>query len=202
MDKKLIALVFVALLVGLGGGYGLGYAIYYPQIQNLQNDINNLNDKYYTLNSTIENSQSTIDFLQNALDSLDEKVETIDQNMSSCSLRIDEIEGKTWHIADSEAIEGIAPLTLFSNDFQIRGNWIRIRWIAEASYITLSDFLESWLSVTLLFSNGTEFTHRKTFVGTFSSMATDIYVYPGEYYLRIDIGSAITSIQVIVWDYY
>ena len=54
MEKKLIALVFVALIGGLGGGYGLGYVIYQPQIQNLQNDINYLNDRFDTLNSTVE----------------------------------------------------------------------------------------------------------------------------------------------------
>ena len=42
MEKDLIALVFIALLVGLGGGYGLGYVIYHPQIQNLQNSITDL----------------------------------------------------------------------------------------------------------------------------------------------------------------
>jgi len=44
--KKLIALIFIALLAGLGGGYGLGYVIYQPQIQNLQNDLSNLKDRF------------------------------------------------------------------------------------------------------------------------------------------------------------
>lgn len=169
-----------------------------------------MNETYNTLNSTIKT-------LQNSFDSLDEKVETInssfnielnaleqslDQNISSLSSRINKIEGKTWHIADYEEIAGIAPLTLFSDNFQIKGTWIRIRWIAEASYVTLADFMESWLSVTIFYSDGTELTHRKTFVGTFSSMSTDIYIDPGEYYLKIDIGSAIAKILVVVWDYY
>jgi len=47
MEKKLIALVLISLLGGLRGGYGLGYVIYQPQIQNLQNDLNNLNDELH-----------------------------------------------------------------------------------------------------------------------------------------------------------
>ena len=38
--EKLIGLVLVALLIGLGGGYGLGYIIYQPQIQNPQEELN------------------------------------------------------------------------------------------------------------------------------------------------------------------
>lgn len=46
MEKKLLALVFVALLGGLGGGYGLGYVFYQPQIQNLQSDFDNLGVRF------------------------------------------------------------------------------------------------------------------------------------------------------------
>jgi len=45
VEKRLVALVFIALLTGLGGGYGLGYIIYQPQIQDLRNDLNNLKDR-------------------------------------------------------------------------------------------------------------------------------------------------------------
>ncbi len=38
MEKKLIALVLIALITGIGGGYGLGYVIYQPQVQKLQED--------------------------------------------------------------------------------------------------------------------------------------------------------------------
>jgi len=42
MERGLIALVFIALLVGLGGGYGLGIAIYQPQISAMQSDISDI----------------------------------------------------------------------------------------------------------------------------------------------------------------
>lgn len=42
MGKRLIVLVFVALLVGLGGGYGLGIAMYQPQISAMQSDISDI----------------------------------------------------------------------------------------------------------------------------------------------------------------
>ena len=49
MEKKLIASVFIALIGGLGGGYGLGYVIYQPQIQNLQCDLSKLKDRFDTM---------------------------------------------------------------------------------------------------------------------------------------------------------
>ena len=49
MEKKLLALILVALLGGLGVGYGLGYVTYQPQIQNLQSDLNNLEDRFSKL---------------------------------------------------------------------------------------------------------------------------------------------------------
>lgn len=52
MEKDLVVLVFIALLVGLGGGYGLGYVIYHPQIQNLQNEANRTWHEVYSLGSS------------------------------------------------------------------------------------------------------------------------------------------------------
>ena len=42
LEKKLVALVCIALLAGLGGGYGLGFTIYQPQISALQSDVSML----------------------------------------------------------------------------------------------------------------------------------------------------------------
>jgi len=42
MERKLIVLVFVALLIGLGGGYGLGVAVYQPQISTIQSEISDI----------------------------------------------------------------------------------------------------------------------------------------------------------------
>jgi len=40
--KELVVLVFIALLIGLGGGYGLGVAIYQPQFSTMQSDIQSI----------------------------------------------------------------------------------------------------------------------------------------------------------------
>jgi len=42
LKKEFVALVFFVLLVGLGGGYGLGIAIYQPQISKMQSDISDI----------------------------------------------------------------------------------------------------------------------------------------------------------------
>ena len=49
MERKLLALFFVALLGGLGGGFGLGYVIYQPQIQNIQNDLGRTWHEVYSI---------------------------------------------------------------------------------------------------------------------------------------------------------
>lgn len=46
LEKKLIALIFVVLLVGLGGGYGLGFAISQHQISMLRVEYNGAKAKY------------------------------------------------------------------------------------------------------------------------------------------------------------
>jgi len=65
MEKKLIPIILIVLLVALGGGYGLGYVIYQPQIQNLQSDLKQLNNELETINSEIANLNSTIVNLEN-----------------------------------------------------------------------------------------------------------------------------------------
>lgn len=42
LERKIIGLFLVALIGGLGGGFGLTYIIYQPQIQSLQNTITNM----------------------------------------------------------------------------------------------------------------------------------------------------------------
>jgi len=42
VEKKPIVLVLIALLIGLGGGYGLGVAIYQPQISTIQSNISDI----------------------------------------------------------------------------------------------------------------------------------------------------------------
>lgn len=90
MEKKLIALVFVALLAGLGGGYGLGYTLYQPQNQNLQEIMDNLNsrvetlsDKFDIVNSTLKNMQLSVTSLQNELNILNSKVANLNSTVEN-----------------------------------------------------------------------------------------------------------------------
>jgi hypothetical protein len=51
---KIIALFIIALVGGLGGGFGLSYVVYQPKIQNLLNTTTNLQNQVAKLNSTLE----------------------------------------------------------------------------------------------------------------------------------------------------
>ena len=59
MEKKLIALVCIALIGGLGGGYGLNYLIYQPQIQSLQNQLNRTWHEVYSIGASSDITTGT-----------------------------------------------------------------------------------------------------------------------------------------------
>jgi len=67
MEKKLITLFLTALLMGLGGGYFLGYVTYQPQMQKLQS---NSFEEPPSLSVNINNLQN----LKNDLENLDCKI--------------------------------------------------------------------------------------------------------------------------------
>jgi hypothetical protein len=48
MEKKLTALILIILLVGLGGGFGLGYTIYQPKVESLQKTLDDLSAEIAT----------------------------------------------------------------------------------------------------------------------------------------------------------
>jgi len=75
VEKIAIGLVLIALIAGLGGGYGLGYIIYQPQNQNLQEEIDNLNDKIEAVNSTLANTRSSVASLQDEFDVLNSELQ-------------------------------------------------------------------------------------------------------------------------------
>lgn len=60
MEKKLITLVFVALLIGLGGGYGLGYMVYQPQILDFQSDLETIKTDLHDLEALIEETSRNV----------------------------------------------------------------------------------------------------------------------------------------------
>ena len=101
MEKSLIGLVLIALIAGLGGGYGLGYLIYQPQVQNLQTDLNNLNDGLQGMEQNLQTTQIILDH------------------------RLEAIENKTWHFVTKITLwkeDDVSPI------FFIEGEKWRIKW--------------------------------------------------------------------------
>jgi len=60
METKLIALFLIALIGGLGGGFGLSYVIYEPRIQNLQNELNKSWHEAYSIEASSDITTGTI----------------------------------------------------------------------------------------------------------------------------------------------
>lgn len=94
MEKKLIALVFIALLGGLGGGYGLGYTIYEPQLSKLQTSYDSLNT---TLQSNVSSLQSDISNLQSQLTDLNTTYAELRENYTVLLTKYQQMEALVQH---------------------------------------------------------------------------------------------------------
>jgi hypothetical protein len=111
MEMKLVALVLASVLVGLVGGYGLGYVIYQPQIQNLQVSSDALNSNLQEVNSTVIAANTSVLSIQTDLERLNSTVR--------------EIENKTWHSVTNFTLSSdtsVSPL------FFVKGEKWRIKW--------------------------------------------------------------------------
>jgi hypothetical protein len=111
MEMKLVALVLASVLVGLVGGYGLGYVTYQPQIQNLQVSSDALNSNLQEVNSTVKAVNTSVLSIQTDLERLNSTVR--------------EIENKTWHSVTNFTLSSdtsVSPL------FFVKGEKWRIKW--------------------------------------------------------------------------
>ncbi len=199
MDSKAIALILIALLVGLGGGYGLGYVIYQPQIQNLQQELNNFSDRLDTFNSTLRDTQSSVTSIENGLGSLNSDVESLenglnslDSEVTSLDSTVGEIESRTWHEASS--LQGSSDA--IGANFQMRGKVMRIRWLVEGLSAS------AWIQIIIRYSDGTWFADRGS-SGTYGSYSSDIATtgLAGQFYIEVNTYD-LDNYLVVVWDYY
>lgn len=178
MERIIIGLVVIALLVGLFGGFGLGYTIYQPEVRELQKDVSNANARIDTLNSTLKNTQSAITDLNSGFADLNSTVE--------------EIRNGTWHQVSS--LNGST--SAVGDTFQIKGQWMRIRWSMTASSAI------AWIQIYVKFSNGTLYGDRGS-SGVYGSYSCDLARknIPGEYYVDVT-ASNVNNYVVVIWDYY
>jgi len=173
MEWKLIALVFIALLAGLGGGYGLGYVIYQPRVQALQTDLNNLSTKLEEMNSSLQN---TLGLLNSALLNLNSTVQAV--------------SNKTWH----EVYSASSSSNIVTGIIQLKGSQVRGMWIAT------SDYSFAYFSASLYFSNGTEYAVWGS-SGVWTATNAELELeQPGSYYLNITAYQ--TYYYFSFWDYY
>ena len=163
----------------------MGYVIYQPELRDLQDEIANLNSKFDTTNSTLGTAQSSIVSLQNSQEVLNSEVMRLNSTVKR-------MENRTWH----EAFSIGASSDVTTNTFLIKGEWVRIQWTM------LGEGSDSWIMITLIYSNGTGYAVRGS-SGIFSSYACDLEIIDpkAEYYLEIGT-YAVAEYSVVVWDYY
>lgn len=208
MEKKLISLVLIVLIGGLGGGYGLNYVIYQPQIQNLHDDINALNDRFGTINTTLGSTQTSVTSLEDELNmlnsdianlnstvessvtSIHDEMNILDSDLTSLNSTLEMIENRTWH----EVYSVSASSDMTSGIFQLKGREFKISWYGISAYT------DGWLEINLYFSNGTMDSYWGS-SGVWTAMDAELWlVEVGDYYLEILTYQ--TDYWVSVLDYY
>jgi flagellar biosynthesis chaperone FliJ len=112
MESKLVALfIIIALLAGLVGCYGLGYVVYQPQIQDVQNKESESSNRLDALNSTyqsaLNNLTSTISYLTSEIAYLNS---TLQNKESESSNRLDALNS-TYQSALNNLTSTISYLT-------------------------------------------------------------------------------------------
>jgi len=222
MRKDFIALIMIGIVLGLGGGYGLGYMRYQPQIKILQSSNENLQILLSELNTKIEAINNTLESYQLAIrqefysskEEIESSIRTIKDELNDTkdafidiNSKLNDISNKSWHIAcEMEGPFISSGAGDLSETFQVRGNTIRLRWyiyggaiIAPGGYDFASVEIP-WIQIIIMNADGTSYTDRGS-TGVYASDSCDIEIPPGEYYLKIR-GHGVTDGLVVVWDYY
>jgi phage-related tail fiber protein len=178
MNKTLVGAVLIAVLVGLGGGFVLGYIAYEPRLQSLQSDLNDLNGD---LTST-----------QNQLSSLTSDVNLLSYDVKSVNSTVMAIENRRWHEATS--MEGSTDA--IGANFEMHGEVMRLRWRMQG----LSS--DAWIQIHIRYWNGTSLTERGS-SGIFGSCSSDITetVFGLGFYLEVNTYN-LEYYLVAVTDYY
>jgi len=141
MNNKVIALVLIAVLGGLGGGYGLGYLVYHPQLQSIQNDLDDLSDKVDTLDSAVNSMRNKewheVYSLESSSDS------------TSGTIQLKGSQVRAMWIATSDYIDAWLSIILhFSNGTEYAVWGSSGVWIANNTVLELPQAEGYYLSIT------------------------------------------------------
>lgn len=226
MDKKVIALFLIALLGGLFGGFGLGYIIYQPQIQNLQEDLSNLNNRLDTFNSTLANTQSSVTSLQNQLTSLNSEITQLNStinnmqsSITSIQTQLSSLQSQLSSLQNQLQSINVRLTSLNTTITQIENRrWHQVSFISgtgnqTTGYFQLTGkmfhiawgynalYTDSWIEIILRFQNGTiDWINGSSGVfGAFDAEGPIEQV--GSYYLDIIVSSSVDWL-VYIEDFY
>lgn len=67
MEEKLVALVFVVLLIGVGSAHAFDYMIYQPQLSEVRSDVSSIMIESVSVNDTIKELQTTQENLNHTI---------------------------------------------------------------------------------------------------------------------------------------
>ena len=102
MEKKLIALFLIALIGGLGGGYGLSYTIYEPHLSRLQTSYDSLNT---TLQFNVSSLQSDISNLQSQLTDLNITYAELQENYTELLSKYQQLEALLYGLPEFSIVD-------------------------------------------------------------------------------------------------
>ena len=134
--------------------------------------------------------QPQLQTLRNDMAYLITRLEELDSSILNLNSTIHSLDSKSWH----EVYSLGSSSDVITGEIQLRGSMVRGMWIAS------SDYTDSWFSVTLHFSNGTELAVWGS-SGVWTATNSELELeQAGSYYLNIT--TYLTFYYFSFWDYY
>ncbi len=184
MNKTLVGLVLVALVIGLGGGYGLGYMIYQPQVTNVQNSLDELTARLDDLNSTILGNQQDLDdrlvtvnssatSLQSQLTSVESEIIQLNSTLNTVGSSVTFIQNQLISLQNQLSSLNTRLTNLNATVNQIENRTWHVLWSSSGSSNATSGYFQlkgktfhigwsynalytnCWIEISLRFQNGT-----------------------------------------------
>ena len=232
MNKTLVGLVLIALLIGLGGGYALGYVIYQPQLQSLQDDLVNLTEDLNDLNGDITSIQnqmgswtSEIAGLENQLTSLNSEIAELNSSLTNTQSSLTTLQNQLNSLQNqlvslqnqlTSLNSMLSNLNSTVEEIENR-SWHKVFSISSSSNFTSGTFELKGKEIRVMLSSWGQDALSWIAIGLFFSNGT-LYSYwgfSGIYTVTnveedlmqsgqyyLDVISDQTDYDLILWDYY
>ena len=160
-ETRTVAFLFVALVIGIAAGYGVGFIVYQPQISQLQSNLSEAQDSVASLETDLTEAQDTIVSLETQLDELllSFSMQVIPANMEDavagqrCVFLVD-VEEPEWAEGPAVNISAVPLVVPFDASVTVNPQAITPGQVAEVTVIPDEASANSTLRVIVIGERG------------------------------------------------